>query len=53
MLELEKGEKGMGDQAISYGLSKGDDSTFTDWNGTIIGPAGVLFSVVSKADSSA
>ncbi len=45
--ELEKGEKGqLSDQSVSYGLTKGtfgadnlgEDTTFTDWNGTIIGP---------------
>mmetsp|Transcript_274 Transcript_274/g.154 ORF Transcript_274/g.154 Transcript_274/m.154 type:complete len:138 (+) Transcript_274:68-481(+) len=41
--ELEKGEKGLGDQAVSYGLSKGDDQTFTLWNGTIVGPANTNF----------
>ena len=28
----------MGDQAVSYGLDNGTDQTFTNWNGTIIGP---------------
>ena len=42
--ELEKGEKAkLSDQSVSYGLSKGDDTTFTDWNGTIIGPPNTNF----------
>lgn len=36
--ELEKGEKGIGDGAISYGLAESDDNTLTHWNGTILGP---------------
>jgi len=37
--ELEKGEKGqLSDQSVSYGLDKADDQTFTNWNGTIVGP---------------
>ncbi|PVH16633.1 uncharacterized protein CXQ87_004928 [Candidozyma duobushaemuli] len=36
--ELEKGEKGLGAQSISYGLSNQDDITMTHWNGTILGP---------------
>lgn len=36
--ELEHGEHGLGDPNVSYGLMSGDDSTLSDWNGTIIGP---------------
>lgn len=37
--ELEKAEKGqLSDQSVSYGLSAGDDKSFKEWNGTIIGP---------------
>ncbi len=42
--ELEKGEKGQcSDGAVSYGLDNADDQTFTNWNGTIIGPANTNF----------
>ncbi|KAF1356818.1 ubiquitin-conjugating enzyme/RWD-like protein [Delphinella strobiligena] len=36
--ELEKGEKGLGAEACSYGLDEGDDISMTNWNGTILGP---------------
>jgi DMSO/TMAO reductase YedYZ molybdopterin-dependent catalytic subunit len=40
--ELEKGEKGIGDGTISYGLADGDDLLMKEWNGTIIGPGHVF-----------
>ncbi|KAJ3282104.1 E2 ubiquitin-conjugating protein mms2 [Rhizoclosmatium sp. JEL0117] len=40
--ELEKGEKGIGDGTISYGLSDGDDLLMTNWHGTIIGPGNTV-----------
>eukprot|EP00951_Prasinocladus_malaysianus_P038427 scaffold422017_cov45-Prasinocladus_malaysianus.AAC.1 len=36
--ELERGEKGLSDGAVSYGLSDGDDMLMRQWNGTILGP---------------
>ncbi|RKF71377.1 Ubiquitin-conjugating enzyme spm2 [Golovinomyces cichoracearum] len=36
--ELEKGEKGLGAEACSYGLAQGDDMLMSNWNGTILGP---------------
>lgn len=36
--ELEKGEKGLGAEACSYGLADGDDLMMSNWNGTILGP---------------
>ncbi len=36
--ELERGEKGIGDGSVSYGMDDGDDVFMRSWTGTIIGP---------------
>lgn len=36
--ELEKGEKGLGAEACSYGLDDPEDLLMSNWNGTILGP---------------
>eukprot|EP00124_Ichthyophonus_hoferi_P002150 Ihof_evm1s136 gene=Ihof_evmTU1s136 len=41
--ELEKGEKGIGDGSVSYGLVNQDDIMMSDWNGTIVGPPRTQF----------
>jgi hypothetical protein len=39
--ELEKGEKGLGDGTVSYGMDNADDLLMRHWTGTIIGPPNV------------
>lgn len=39
--ELERGEKGIGDGSVSYGMDDADDIYMRSWTGTIIGPHNV------------
>ncbi|RMZ56987.1 hypothetical protein APUTEX25_005049 [Auxenochlorella protothecoides] len=44
--ELEKGEKGLGDGTVSYGMDTSDDIMMRSWTGTIIGPPSVRLGTV-------
>ena len=41
--ELEQGEHGTGDPSCSFGLDNPNDASFTNWNGTIVGPPNSKF----------
>ena len=43
--ELERGEKGVGDCSVRYGMDDGDDIYMRYWIGTIIGLPNVNISV--------
>ena len=46
--EHERGEKGIGDGTVSYGMNDADDIYMQSWTGTIIGPPGVSCPVLWK-----
>lgn len=43
--ELERGEKGIGDGSVSYGMDDADDIFMRSWTGTIIGPHNVMYHI--------
>lgn len=43
--ELERGEKGIGDGTVSYGMDDADDIYMQSWTGTILGPPNVCISI--------
>ena len=49
--ELENSEKGHGDMSISFGLVESGDTFLSDWNGGILGPAGVSFLYINALRS--
>ncbi|KAL3578339.1 hypothetical protein D5086_019843 [Populus alba] len=46
--ELERGEKGIGDGTVSYGMDDADDIFMQSWTGTIIGPPNLLLDGVKS-----
>nr|KAJ0209957.1 hypothetical protein LSAT_V11C400222630 [Lactuca sativa] len=41
--ELKRGEKGIDDRTVSYGMDDVDDVYMQSWTGTIIGPSHIIF----------